>query len=71
MHWVYGPVFDEEEVGMSWTKFLNHNKSYHPKHKFINYTYIQMRLVQGIRIHSSPSAPLTPTNNTLLIEIYS
>ena len=25
------PVFDEEEVGMSWTKFLNHIKSYHPK----------------------------------------
>jgi len=28
-----GPVFDEEEVGMSWAKFLSHIKSYHPNLK--------------------------------------
>ena len=28
-----GPVFDEDEIGMSWNKFLDHIKSYHPKLK--------------------------------------
>ena len=28
-----GPVFDEDEIGMSWKKFLDHIKSYHPKLK--------------------------------------
>ena len=26
-----GPVFDEDEIGMSWNQFLDHIKSYHPK----------------------------------------
>ena len=26
-----GPVFDEDEIGMSWNDFLKHIKSYHPK----------------------------------------
>ena len=26
-----GPVFDDDEMGMTWSEFLNHIKSYHPK----------------------------------------
>jgi hypothetical protein len=28
-----GPVFDADEMGMTWSEFLNHIKSYHPKLK--------------------------------------
>ena len=70
-----GPVFDEEEVGMSWTKFLNHIKSYHPKLKDLFGTGIGLEfqrfdsdIAEATMLHfARQNIPVLPVHDSFIV----
>ena len=70
-----GPVFDEEEVGMSWAKFLSHIKSYHPNLKELFGTGIGLEfqrfdsdIAEATMLHfARQNIPLLPVHDSFIV----
>ena len=70
-----GPVFDEEEMGMSWNEFLKHIKSYHPKLKGLFGTGIGLEfqrfdsdIAEATMLHfARQNIPVLPVHDSFIV----
>ena len=70
-----GPVFDEDEIGMSWNKFLDHIKSYHPKLKDLFGTGIGLKfqrkdsdIAEATMLHfTKRNIPILPVHDSFIM----
>ena len=70
-----GPVFDEDEIGMSWNEFLKHIKSYHPKLKGLFGTGIGLKfqrtdsdIAEATMLHfARQNIPVLPVHDSFIM----
>ena len=70
-----GPVFDEDDIGMSWKKFLDHIKSYHPKLKDLFGTGIGLKfqridsdIAEATMLHfTKRNIPILPVHDSFIM----
>jgi hypothetical protein len=70
-----GPVFDDDEMGMTWSEFLNHIKSYHPKLKDhfgtgigLKYQRIDSDIAETTMLHfAKENVPILPIHDSFIM----